>query len=93
MLWKTISNLPGCKSVMPPKKFPQLFLFQTSADETAWLVGPYKDLTKFATDLRHEKLLRDFLSVNRIRIGLRNTDIPPANIERQEGYGIFVKFP
>ncbi len=57
MLWKTISNLPGCKPVTPPKKLPQLFLFQTSVDDTGWLVCPYKNLTKFATELRNEKLL------------------------------------
>ena len=91
MPWKTIPNLPGCKPVKPPKSFPQFFLFQTSVDDTSWLVGPYKDLTNFATDLRHEKLLRDFLSANRIRIGLRDTDIPPANMKRQESYGAFVK--
>ena len=89
MLWKTIANLPGCKTVTPPQNFPQFFLFQTSVDDTSWLVGPYKDLTKFATDLRCEKLLRDFLSANRIRIGLRDTDIPPTNIKRQEGYGLY----
>jgi hypothetical protein len=91
MLWKTIANLPGCKPVTPLKNFPQFFLFQTLVDDTSWLVGPYEDLTKFATGLRREILLRDFLSANRIRIGLRDTDIPPTNIKRQKGYGAFIQ--
>src|SRR5262249_7774285 len=66
------------------------FVFRTSVDDTGWLVGPYKGMTRFATDLRHDSALRDFLSSNRIRIGLRKTDIPPANVPRQERYGPLV---
>jgi len=61
--------------------------FRTSIDDTGWLVGPYKEMTRLATDLRNDKTMRDFLSVNRVRIGLRNSDIPPADIERRERYG------
>jgi len=91
MPWKKNTNLPGCRPLAPPMNFGNLFFFQTSVDDTGWLVGPYRDLTKFATSLRHEKILRDFLSANRIRIGLRNTDVPPTEIERQECYGTIVR--
>ena len=76
---------------MPPKNFPKLFLFKNSTDDTSWLIGQYKDMARFATGLRRDKELRDFLSVNRIRIGLRDTDVPPANIERQECYGTIIQ--
>jgi hypothetical protein len=60
-------------------------------DDTSWLVGPYKGMTRFATDLRHDRALRNFLATNRVRIGLRATDVPPANIGRQESYGPLVQ--
>ena len=73
-----------------PGNSSQFFLLQTSVDDTGWLVGPYEEMTDFATELRRNESLRDFLSANRIRIGLRDTDIPPANIKRQEDYGTFI---
>lgn len=91
MLWKAIANLPGCRPVRPAKTYPQLFLVQTSVDDTGWLVGPYNEMTRFATDLRHDKALREFLATNRVRIGLRTTDVPPADIKRQESYGPVVQ--
>lgn len=90
MPWKAIADLPGCKPVTPSNNYPQLFVFRTSADDTGWLIGPYKGMTRFATELRHDGALRDFLCSNRIRIGLRKTDVPPANIPRQESYGMLV---
>jgi hypothetical protein len=91
MVWNAIEHLRGCRRLTPPRGYAQLFLFQTLHDNTAWLIGPYKELTPFATDLRNDTALRDFVSANRIRIGLRDTDVPPAEIERQERYGSPVK--
>jgi hypothetical protein len=91
MPWKAITALRGCKLVKPPKNYPPLFVFRTSVDDTGWLIGPYRAMTRFATDLRDDQSLRDFLSSNRIRIGLRQTDIPPQNIVRQESYGSLVR--
>lgn len=91
MLWQKIRTAPGCRQVTPPNGDPGFFLFKTSMDDTGWLVAAYKDLTKFATALRDGTSLRDFLSENRIRIGLRDTDVPPANLRRQPGYGEFVQ--
>jgi hypothetical protein len=86
-VWNTIAQLPGCKPLTPLKGYARFFLFQTSLDDTGWLVGPYKQLTPFATNLRDDEGLRDFLSANGVRIGLRSTDVPPAEIERQKRYG------
>jgi hypothetical protein len=88
MPWKAIADFPGCKPVTLSSSYPRLFVFRTSADDTGWLVPPYKEMTRFAADLRHDSALRDFLSSNRIRIGLRKTDVPPANIARQDRYGL-----
>jgi hypothetical protein len=90
VVWNTIAHLPGCKPLTPPKGYARFFLFMTPADGAGWLVGPYKDMTLLATDLRNDEGLRDFLSANRVRLGLRNTDVPPAGIERQARYGHLV---
>jgi hypothetical protein len=93
LVWNTIAHLSGCKLLIPPKGYAKFFLFMTSADDTGWLVGPYKDMMPLATDPRNDKRLRDFLSANRVRLGLRNTDVPPAGIERQARYGPLVPAP
>ena len=90
MLWKTVENLPRCRRVTPPNQ-SALFLFQTPLDDTGWLIGPYKNLTPLATDLRDDAELRQFLSANRVRLGLRDTDVPPADLERQARYGTTVQ--
>jgi hypothetical protein len=93
MVWNTIAHLPGCRPLTLPKGYGEFFLFQTSVDDTGWLVGPYKTMTPFATDLRDDEGLRDFLSANRVRLGLRDTDVPPAEIERQRRSGPLVRGP
>lgn len=90
-LWTRIANLPGCRALIPPRGHARFFLFQSPVDETGWLVGPYNEMTPFATSLRNDELLRDFVSAYRVRIGLRNTDVPPADIERQPRYGRLVR--
>jgi len=90
MLWTRIIALPECKSATPPSNFSGLFLLKNS-DNTHWLIGQYKHLTRFATALRHDNLLRDFVSAHRIRIGLRGTDVPPSNGERQQNYATTIR--
>jgi hypothetical protein len=90
MPWKAIADLSGCNPVTPPNNHPQLFVFRTSVDDTGWLIGPYKAMTRLATELRYDRAVRDFLSSNRVRIGLRQTDVPPANVARQDSYGLVV---
>jgi hypothetical protein len=86
MLWNQIANLPGCRPVTP-RNYSQLFLFKTPLDDTGWLIGPYKNMTPLATDLRSNSELREFLSASGVRLGLRDTDVPPAGLERQGRYG------
>jgi hypothetical protein len=56
-------------------------------DKFCWLVGPYEALTPLATDLRQNEGLRDLLTKKKVRLGLRETDCPPDEVERQERYG------
>jgi hypothetical protein len=86
MLWKTIENLPGCR-VVTPTKDSRLFLFQAAEDATGWLVGPYQELRSLATALRNDAQLRQFMTANRVRLGLRESDVPPAELERKERFG------
>jgi hypothetical protein len=86
MIWSQIPTLTGCERLTPPGAGSQFYLFRLS-DGTGCLVAPYNALTRLATNLRTDAALRDYLSTQRIRIGLRATDVPPADVERQEGYG------
>jgi len=88
MMWTNIQNLAGCERVTPPGNYPEFYWFRLS-DGTGWLVGRYNELTRLATNLRDDAALRDFLSRenNRVRLGLRASDAPPAGVERQERYG------
>ncbi len=91
MLWNTIRNLPG----ITPLDFPG---YSTAyllgiAGGTAWLIAPYRDLTKIATALRDSEDLRDLLTEHRVRLGLRDTDVPPAEVERMPRYGELVVGP
>jgi hypothetical protein len=86
MLWNKIANLPGCQPVQLGK-YPQFYLFTTSLNGTGWLVGPYKYLTPLATELRGSSELGELLAAKRVRLGLRDTDVPPTDLERQPRYG------
>lgn len=92
-VWSTIAQLPGCRRLTPPNSAAQFFLFQTPLDETCWLVGPYNQMTPFATNLRGNPALRNFVSANGIRLGLRDTDVPPAGGGPQARYGATVRGP
>jgi hypothetical protein len=69
--------------------YPNVLFFQTpqAEDQTHWVVGQYKDLAKLETQLRYQEVLRNILTEHRVRIGLRNSDAPPARVARQERYG------
>jgi hypothetical protein len=88
MLWNTIATLPGCERVTPPgSREINMFLLRIAADNTCWLIAPYESLTVFATALREGSELRDFLGDHQVRIGLRASDIPPADVDRQKRFG------
>ncbi len=90
MLWNAIATLPGCRTVKP-RNYSELFLFETPVNNTCWLIGPYKHMTTLATDLRGDAALRRSLTRKRVRMGLRDSDVPPADLERQERYGATVQ--
>ena len=92
MLWLEITNQPGCEWVTPPGDYPQFYLFRVS-DGTSWLVGRYNELTRLATNLRDSETLRDYLSAKKVRLGLRSSDVPPADVERQKHYGSTIPGP
>jgi hypothetical protein len=90
MPWEQIINLPECKLIKPLNTCSELVLLR-NPDDTHWLVGRYRDMTEFAAVLRFDAALRDVLSANRVRLGLRNTDVPPTEIARQKCYGVMVQ--
>jgi hypothetical protein len=83
MLWNTIATLTDCTRLTG--EFHGLFALK-NADGTQWLIGPYERLTVVATALRTREDLRDMLGALRIRLGLRDTDVPPDGV-RQGRYG------
>jgi hypothetical protein len=56
-------------------------------EASCWLIGRYKDQTKLATDLRSNGWLQNLLTDNQVRLGLRQTDKPPVDVQRQKRYG------
>jgi hypothetical protein len=90
-IWKTIENLPSCEALPLPPPYQQILLIRIQADDTHWLVGPFKQLTKVATDLRDTESLCRILSSKKVRLGLRKSDEPPLNLEQQEAYGEYVR--
>lgn len=88
MLWNNISKLPGCERVAPPgSRGGDMFLLHIASDNSCWLIAPYESLTTFATALRERSDLRDFLTTSNVRIGLRETDRPAAEVDRQKRFG------
>jgi len=90
-IWKSIENLSSCEALPLPTPYQQILLIRIQADDTHWLVGPFKELTKVATDLRDKESLCRILSGKKVRIGLRKDDEPPVNLEQQEAYGQYVR--
>jgi hypothetical protein len=90
-IWKSIENLSSCEALPLPPPYRQILLIRIQADGTHWLVGPFKELIKVATDLRDQESLWRILSSKRVRIGLRKSDEPPVNLKQQEAYGEYMR--
>lgn len=83
-------TLPGCKAVLFPPPHGEMLLLPVPhpPEETScWLIGRYKDQAKLATDLRSNRGLQKLLTDHQVRLGLRQTDKPPVDVQRQERYG------
>ena len=79
-----VENLPLDRSEVVLLPVPSL---SWAKGKFFWLVGDYKHLTNFATSIRSDKTAQDFVADHHIRFGMRNTDCPPVNLDRQESYG------
>jgi hypothetical protein len=90
MLWRTIEEM--CEHNSLPGPHPNVWVTKSMTDDSRLLIGPYNELTRLATRLRDGgdleiDELRQLLKKSRIRLGLRDSDIPPVDLERQERYG------
>jgi hypothetical protein len=90
-MWDNLRGLAECRPVITPGYGEALLLpvpgVGSPTHPTFWMVGRYKDQTQLATDLRHNATAQDFIASHAVRFGLRQTDLPPAGLERQECYG------
>ncbi|HAV63798.1 MAG TPA: hypothetical protein DCY13_15715 [Verrucomicrobiales bacterium] len=86
MLWNRIYGLAESQQLNLPA-FGRLLLLKTPLDDSHWLIAPYRDLTRLATALRTDAATRQVLTDHQVRLGLRETDRPPADVERQARYG------
>lgn len=92
MLWDEIKKLPQCEPVPMPAPHSEIQFFRVPfKDGEHWLVGRYLELRKVAKYLRSQGELRDILSGNHVRLGLRDTDTPPKDVEAKERFGATVK--
>lgn len=86
MPWKNIEDLLKRPDCTLPSPYRDIFAIQIPNTGSSWLVGPYDNLTKLATALRANEDLWQTLTKLGVRLGLRNTDVPPVD-ERQPRYG------
>jgi len=94
MHWQDLERVGGKK--ITPRNGCDLYLFEIPPEDpkskrTAWLIGQYNTLAALATDLRNDAGLRELLTHYGVRLGLRRTDVPPANIEPQKSFGPLVQ--
>ncbi|HEV3208625.1 MAG TPA: hypothetical protein VGY91_00030 [Chthoniobacterales bacterium] len=86
-IWNSIENLSVCEPLPLPAPYRRILLVRIQEDGTHWLVGPFRELTKVATDLRSVEKLCNILSHRDVRLGLREDDKPPLGLEQQASYG------
>jgi hypothetical protein len=85
MIWNGIRAMSGVTTLA--STHPEILLVPVGDGKSCWLVGPYERLTPLATALRDDEGLRLLLTQKQVRLGLRASDCPPAEVERQERYG------
>jgi hypothetical protein len=89
-LWDDIRRITGAQTVTAPVVGDAVLLPVPglgTGGNTFWMVGPYKDQTRLATDLRINPTAQDFVADHHVRLGFRSTDVPPAGLNRQVRYG------
>lgn len=92
-MWDEIAKMSS-KVVTPEGFNTKMYLFPTlpviinhNSEVTYWMVGKYKDQIEIARKIRENPNLQHFLGREKIRLGLRETDVAPANIPRIKSYG------
>jgi hypothetical protein len=89
-MWADFKRIKGSQTHSTPG-YGEAILFSVpgfdSPGKSFWMVGQYKDQTRLATELRSNDVVQDFLADQRVRLGLRATDLPPIDQERQKRYG------
>ena len=89
--WEINKAISACEAVLAPGGFGVFYLLPAlptpTRGVTHWLIGSYQQLTQLATAIRNNSELQFFLSEHSIRLGLRDSDVPPAFIPYQKGYG------
>ncbi|MGD9881004.1 MAG: hypothetical protein AB7F22_35815 [Reyranella sp.] len=91
-LWSDIEEIPGARTVDTPGYGKAVLLpVPKLSPSTHWMIGRYKDQTRLATALRTAPSAQAFLAKCHVRLGFRDTDVPPIDLERQESYGDTVK--
>src|SRR5712692_11071301 len=81
-VWSDIRAKIGNRSASPPfGRFPEIVLTKPQKSHLdrsfCWLIGPFLAVREIAEFLRSEKGLQDELTVLNVRIGRRETDLPP----------------
>ena len=93
-MWNKFLEKFSDYTIDPPGNYGKMILLPIedgSINKSKWLIGKYGDLKKLATDLRLNKNnLRKFMGENKIRLGLRSTDVAPYGLDRQKRFGDFV---
>ena len=89
--WEINKAISTCEPILAPGGFGVFYLLPAlptpTRGKTHWLIGSYQQLTTLATAIRNNLELQIFLSEHAVRLGLRDSDVPPAFIPRQKGYG------
>ncbi len=86
MIWNEISGMSGIvkKQTLYGDMY---FLAIPGVTNTSWMIGRYTDQTKLAKALRNNDYAQDLLGEQQVRLGFRNTDVAPFNLDRKARYG------
>jgi hypothetical protein len=89
-MWQDIKSIKDCQVVTTPGYGESILLPVPglgASSDSFWMVGQYKDQTGLATDLRNNPTVQDFVADHGVRFGFRESDRPPAGLNRQTRYG------
>lgn len=83
MPWERLQSMSGLPVATTLADHGALYLLPTPTvgglRESSWLVGGYKVLQPLAEELRQSQTLRDKVAACKVRLGLRDNDLPPGS--------------